>query len=122
MGEHAAYWTGLTERGTAVVFGPVFDPAGVWGLAILDVADEAGASALTAADPVIRAAGVGASAGFAACGCADAAPPSTIDPSTAPGPTVSPSFATMSPSVPAAGALTSRLTLSVSSSTTDSSA
>ncbi len=57
MGEHAAYWTGLTERGTAVVFGPVFDPAGVWGLAIVDVADEAGASALTAADPVIRAGG-----------------------------------------------------------------
>src|SRR3712207_2789806 len=55
MGEHAAYWGGLTERGIAVVFGPVFDPNGVWGLAIVDVADEATASALTNDDPVIRA-------------------------------------------------------------------
>ena len=57
MGEHAAYWSGLTERGTAPVFGPVFDPAGVWGLAIVDVADETAASALTDGDPVIRAGG-----------------------------------------------------------------
>ena len=45
-----------------------------------------------------------------------------MEPSSAPGPTVSPSFATMSPSVPAAGAFTSSVTLSVSSSTTGSSA
>ena len=54
MGEHASYWRALTERGIAVVFGPVFDPAGVWGLAIVDVADESIASALTNDDPVIR--------------------------------------------------------------------
>jgi hypothetical protein len=28
MGEHAAYWHGLLDRRTAVVFGPVLDPAG----------------------------------------------------------------------------------------------
>jgi hypothetical protein len=53
MREHAAYWSGLTERGVAVVFGPVFDPAGVWGLAVVE-ADETTASTLTAGDPVIR--------------------------------------------------------------------
>ena len=54
MGEHAAYWSGLIDRGVAVVFGPVFDPAGVWGLAIVDVPDERTASTLANDDPVIR--------------------------------------------------------------------
>jgi hypothetical protein len=54
MQEHVGYWTGLIERGVAVVFGPVFDPAGVWGLAVLDVPDEATAATLTHDDPVIR--------------------------------------------------------------------
>jgi uncharacterized protein YciI len=56
MREHAAYWSGLTERGAAVVFGPVFDPAGVWGLAIVEAADEKTASTLANDDPVIRSA------------------------------------------------------------------
>ena len=55
MGEHAAYWGGLACEGTAVAFGPVFDPAGPWGLALVEIADEAGARSLTEADPVIRA-------------------------------------------------------------------
>ena len=54
MGEHAACWGRLIERGIAVVFGPVFDPAGVWGLGIVDVADETSASRLIDDDPVIR--------------------------------------------------------------------
>ena len=45
-----------------------------------------------------------------------------MEPNSAPGVTVSPSLAAMSPSVPAAGALTSSVTLSVSSSTSGSSA
>jgi uncharacterized protein YciI len=56
MREHAAYWNGLTERGIAVVFGPVFDPAGVWGCAIVEVADGTAPSTLTEDDPVIRSA------------------------------------------------------------------
>jgi hypothetical protein len=32
MVQHAHYRQGLMDRGTAVVFGPVADPAGVWGL------------------------------------------------------------------------------------------
>ncbi|MDQ4135994.1 MAG: YciI family protein [Pseudomonadota bacterium] len=55
MQEHGAYWRGLADRGTAIVVGPVFDPAGVWGMAVVDVADAAAASALTAEDPIIRA-------------------------------------------------------------------
>ena len=54
MREHAAYWRGLAERGVAVVFGPVFDPAGVWGLAIVESAHETTAATLTSDDPVIR--------------------------------------------------------------------
>ena len=55
MGEHAAYWSGLTERGVAVVFGPVFDPAGVWGLAVVGLPDGTAPATLTDDDPVIRA-------------------------------------------------------------------
>src|SRR6201998_4325272 len=62
------------------------------------------------------AAWAGAAAGF---GAAPAAP-SLICPSKAPTATVSPSFAAISPSVPADGAGTSMVTLSVSSSTNGS--
>src|SRR4029077_19458886 len=59
----------------------------------------------------------GAAAGLAAAPAA----PSLICPSSAPTATVSPSLATISPSVPAEGAGTSIVTLSVSSSTRGSS-
>src|SRR3984957_5476044 len=61
-------------------------------------------------------AGAGAAAGLAA-----AAAPSLICPSNAPTATVSPSLAAISPRVPADGAGTSMVTLSVSSSTSGSS-
>ena len=54
MQEHVAYWRGAADRGEAVIVGPVLDPAGAWGLAIVDVSDAAAASALTEKDPVIR--------------------------------------------------------------------
>jgi uncharacterized protein YciI len=60
MGEHAAYWQAEADRGTAIVFGPVMDPAGAWGLCILETDDASEPARLTEADPVIRAA-----AGFA---------------------------------------------------------
>jgi hypothetical protein len=53
MQTHVAYWTDQAARGTAVIFGPVADPAGVWGLCVLEVTDEAELQALTANDPVI---------------------------------------------------------------------
>ena len=55
MGDHAAYWTALAEKGTAIVFGRVADPDGVWGLGVLAVEDEKDVQ-LTANDPVIRSA------------------------------------------------------------------
>ncbi len=54
MAKHAAYCRGLLASGQAVVFGPVADPDGVWGLGVVKAADEAVALAMTDADPVIR--------------------------------------------------------------------
>src|SRR5690348_10522504 len=73
----------------------------------------AAAGAATFAGAAAAAAAGEAVAGFAA--------PSVIWPSNAPTATVSPSFAAISPSTPAAGAGTSIVTLSVSSSTSGSS-
>ena len=53
MQTHGGYWMNLLQQGTCVAYGPVFDPAGVWGLAILDVADEAAAQALVDDDPAV---------------------------------------------------------------------
>jgi uncharacterized protein YciI len=53
MAEHAAYWAGHMGRGTVVAFGPVADPAGFWGLAVLETESRAAAELLAAADPAI---------------------------------------------------------------------
>lgn len=53
MAEHVAYWTELAEQGIAVVFGPVVDPAGAWGLGVLRVEDEEHLRRLTSNDPAI---------------------------------------------------------------------
>jgi uncharacterized protein YciI len=54
MGEHAAYLTGLQQKDVVVLFGPVGDPGGAWGLGILECADQAEALAITANDPVVK--------------------------------------------------------------------
>ena len=58
MGAHAAYLTELTEKGIGFAFGPVFDPDGVWGMGIVEAADEAEARFLIHNDPAVVA-GVG---------------------------------------------------------------
>jgi uncharacterized protein len=55
MGEHGAYWQALAERGSAVVVGPVIDPAGIFGLAVLEAEGLDEARRLTDEDPVVRA-------------------------------------------------------------------
>ena len=55
MGKHAAYWGDQLKQGKVVVFGPVMDPAGVWGLGVLDTEDETEAHGLVLDDPVIDA-------------------------------------------------------------------
>jgi len=54
MQEHLVYWTGHLQEGRAIVFGPVADPAGPWGLGVVRVADEAAMNALAEGDPAIR--------------------------------------------------------------------
>lgn len=51
---HVQYLQGLMAKGAAVVFGPVADPAGVWGLGLLRVKDEAELAALTSNDPTVK--------------------------------------------------------------------
>jgi len=55
MIEHVAYWTGQVENGPMLIFGPVVDPNGGWGVGILEVEDEQAARRLTLDDPVIKA-------------------------------------------------------------------
>jgi uncharacterized protein YciI len=55
MQQHGAYWQGVAARGQAIVVGPVFDPAGAWGMAVVDVTDADAAAALTAAAPIAKA-------------------------------------------------------------------
>jgi uncharacterized protein len=53
MGRHSAYWRELLAHGRVVVFGPVADPNGVWGLGVFEAEDEAAARALVRDDPAI---------------------------------------------------------------------
>ena len=53
MERHAAYCRGLIEKGAGFLFGPVFDPAGVFGLGVLKASDESEARTLTANDPAV---------------------------------------------------------------------
>lgn len=55
MQAHGAYWHEKAQAGIAIVVGPVMDPAGPFGLAVVEVEDEAGARALGLADPVVAA-------------------------------------------------------------------
>ncbi len=53
MEEHVAYWTAHLQTGRAIVFGPVSDPKGSWGVAIVRAADETEVRALESRDPVM---------------------------------------------------------------------
>ena len=52
MSRHAAHWKPLIDSGQMVVFGPVLDETGSWGLGIVE-ADEAEVRALAALDPAV---------------------------------------------------------------------
>ena len=54
MVEHVAYWRELLEQGRVVAFGPVADPAGGWGVSVVDAEDEDAVEAMIAGDPVKR--------------------------------------------------------------------
>ena len=40
MLRHVEYWTKFMNEGKAIVFGPVFDPAGVYGVGIIEVEND----------------------------------------------------------------------------------
>ena len=54
MAEHVEYWQGLMAAGVAVAFGPVLDPAGPYGLAVVEVPVPERVDEVIAADPAVR--------------------------------------------------------------------
>ena len=40
MGRHAAYWQPYVDAGQMVIFGPVLDSTGSWGLGVIEAEDE----------------------------------------------------------------------------------
>jgi hypothetical protein len=54
MERHFAYWQDLLNRDVAVAFGPVLDPAGTWGLGLLDIEDEPAAREVGEHDPAVE--------------------------------------------------------------------
>lgn len=48
---HVAYWSEKAAQGIAVVFGPVVDPKGIWGMGIYRVDDLAQMQRMLDADP-----------------------------------------------------------------------
>jgi uncharacterized protein len=53
MGRHAAHWQPLIDSGQMVVFGPVLDGTGSWGLAVVEFDDEDDLRAFADQDPVV---------------------------------------------------------------------
>jgi uncharacterized protein YciI len=51
MQQHVAYWGVLMKKGHVIVFGPVLDPLGVYGMGVVEVENEEQLRALTANDP-----------------------------------------------------------------------
>src|SRR3954464_15753395 len=53
MGRHAAYWKPYLDAEQMVVFGPVLDDTGSFGLAVVEAEDEDELRAFAAGDPVV---------------------------------------------------------------------
>jgi uncharacterized protein len=51
MNRHAEHWRPFIESGQMVVFGPVVDGTGSWGLGVVETEDEDGLRAHAADDP-----------------------------------------------------------------------
>lgn len=65
MQQHVGYWTGKVKSGNALIFGPVADPRGGYGVGIMRADSPEGMHALRDADPAMLA-GVGFSYEIAA--------------------------------------------------------
>jgi uncharacterized protein len=53
MEEHFGYWERLRDSGVAVVYGPVAEPTGVWGLAVLEADDAEQVDQIRLGDPAV---------------------------------------------------------------------
>jgi uncharacterized protein YciI len=53
MARHAAHWRPWIESGQMVIFGPVLDSTGSWGLGVVEADDEQELRAFAADDPVV---------------------------------------------------------------------
>ena len=53
MERHAAHWQPFIESGRMVVFGPVLDSTGSWGLGVVETDDEDELRAHAAEDPAV---------------------------------------------------------------------
>ena len=53
MGRHAAHWRPYIDSGQMVVFGPVLDSTGSWGLGVVEAEDEEELRAFASRDPVV---------------------------------------------------------------------
>ena len=54
MKQHATYWKDKADHGIAVVYGPVLDPKGMYGLGIIEVDNEDQALTFAANDPTVK--------------------------------------------------------------------
>ena len=53
MERHAAHWQRLIDSGQMVIFGPVLDTTGSWGLGVVEADDEDELRAFAAQDPAV---------------------------------------------------------------------
>jgi uncharacterized protein len=53
MGRHAAHWGPYVDSGQMVIFGPVLDQTGSWGLGVVETDDESELRAHAAQDPAV---------------------------------------------------------------------
>jgi uncharacterized protein YciI len=54
MMQHLTYWRALMDKDKVIVFGPVLDPKGAYGLGIIAVENEAEVKTFIADDPAVK--------------------------------------------------------------------
>ena len=53
MTSHAAYWQPMVDSGRMVIFGPVLDGGGSWGLGVVEADNEEEIRSFVADDPAV---------------------------------------------------------------------
>jgi len=54
MEKHAAYWAEMFKTGKVLIIGPVLDPKGAWGIAVLETDSLADAQQMADNDPSVK--------------------------------------------------------------------